>query len=91
MLITILVNAQVIPTDLWNFKSKADCSQGVYRLTRPWYVFLAVAYLFTLPHSARLARFLDLHRDVYRRGRPHLRLFTRAFHYRHDETQCPLL
>ena len=28
MLITILVNAQVIPIDIWSFKSKADCSQG---------------------------------------------------------------
>lgn len=52
MLITILVNAQVIPTDLWNFKSKADCSQGLQDFLICIEMFIAaVAHIYVFSHE----------------------------------------
>lgn len=52
MLITILVNAHVIPTDLWNFKSKADCSQGLQDFLICIEMFIAaVAHIYVFSHE----------------------------------------
>jgi len=52
MLITILVNAHVIPMDLWNFKSKADCSQGLQDFLICIEMFIAaVAHIYVFSHK----------------------------------------
>jgi len=52
MLITILVNAQVIPIHIWNFKSKADCSQGLQDFLICIEMFIAaVAHIYVFSHE----------------------------------------
>jgi len=52
MLITILVNAQVIPHDLWGFKTKADCSQGLQDFLVCIEMFIAaVAHVYVFSHE----------------------------------------